>query len=115
MSVRAVENLRERFFQLEIYHFVQCCRQQKVNVSNNTTYTHRHHTHTTGFFFEHFCGNSNNWGCRKIEFCVKSSEFLKKIARVLENFEFLISDLLNKVAGKLSFLGKILSFAEKIG
>ena len=29
-------------------------------------------------FFEHFCGLSSTWSCRKIEFCVKSSEFLKK-------------------------------------
>ena len=37
-------------------------------------------------FFQHFCGLSGTWSCRKIEFCVKSSEFLKKIRLSLEFF-----------------------------
>ena len=68
----------------------------------------------SGSFFGHVCGNGSNWSCRKIEFCGKKVEFFTNLALSLKIFEFLISDLLNKVAGKLSFLRKVLSFEEKI-
>ena len=65
------------------------------------------HVSTAGLFFEHLCGWVSKWICRKTEFWDKFAEFCRI-------FWVFISNSLNKVAGKLSFLGNFLSFAEKI-